>query len=135
MQRNKNFWNKWYSQVFEESYIFSQFFNYIFSSFTFQMLFWKSPISSPCPAPQSTHSCFLALVFPYPGAYNLHKTKDISSEWWPTRPSSATCVTRDTSSGVYWLVHAVVPPIGLQIPLAPWVLSLAPPLGALCSIQ
>ena len=31
----------------------------------------------------------------------------------------------------YWLVHIVVPPIGLQIPLAPWVLSLAPPLGVL----
>jgi hypothetical protein len=31
----------------------------------------------------------------------------------------------------YWLVHNVVPPIGLQIPLAPWVLSLVPPLGAL----
>jgi hypothetical protein len=35
----------------------------------------------------------------------------------------------------YWLVHNVVPPIGLQTPLAPWVLSLAPPLGALWSIQ
>jgi hypothetical protein len=33
----------------------------------------------------------------------------------------------------YWLVHIVVPPIGLQIPLAPWVLPLAPSLGALCS--
>jgi hypothetical protein len=33
----------------------------------------------------------------------------------------------------YWLVHIVVPPIGLQIPLAPWVLSLAPPVGALDS--
>ena len=31
----------------------------------------------------------------------------------------------------YWLVYNVVPPIVLQIPLAPWVLSLAPPLGAL----
>jgi hypothetical protein len=31
----------------------------------------------------------------------------------------------------YWLVHNIVPPIGLQIPLAPWVLSLAPPLGTL----
>jgi hypothetical protein len=30
----------------------------------------------------------------------------------------------------YWLVHNVVPPIGLQFPLAPWVLSLTPPLGA-----
>jgi hypothetical protein len=34
----------------------------------------------------------------------------------------------------YWLVHIVVPPIGLQTPSAPSVLSLAPPLGALCSI-
>jgi hypothetical protein len=30
----------------------------------------------------------------------------------------------------YWLVNIVVPPIGLQFPLAPWVISLAPPLGA-----
>jgi hypothetical protein len=29
----------------------------------------------------------------------------------------------------YWLIHIVVPPIGLQIPLAPWVLSLALPSG------
>jgi hypothetical protein len=35
----------------------------------------------------------------------------------------------------YWLVHILVPPIGLQTPLAPWVLCLAPSLGALCSIQ
>jgi hypothetical protein len=34
----------------------------------------------------------------------------------------------------YWLVHIVVPPIGFQTPSAPWVLSLAPPFGALCSI-
>ena len=34
----------------------------------------------------------------------------------------------------HWLVHIDVPPIGLQIPSAPWVLSLASPLGALCSI-
>jgi hypothetical protein len=26
----------------------------------------------------------------------------------------------------YWLVHIVVPPMGLQTPLAPWVLSLDP---------
>jgi hypothetical protein len=29
------------------------------------------------------------------------------------------------------LVHNVVAPTGLQISLAPWILSLAPPLGAL----
>jgi hypothetical protein len=35
----------------------------------------------------------------------------------------------------YWLVHIVVPPMGLQTPSAPWVLSLAPSLRTLCSIQ
>jgi hypothetical protein len=35
----------------------------------------------------------------------------------------------------YWLVHIVVPSMGLQTPPAPWVLSLVPPLGTLCSIQ
>jgi hypothetical protein len=34
----------------------------------------------------------------------------------------------------YWLVHIVVPPIGLQTPSAPWVFSLAPLLGMLCLV-
>jgi hypothetical protein len=34
-----------------------------------------------------------------------------------------------------WLVHIVVPPMGLQNPSAPWVLSLAPSLRTLCSVQ
>jgi hypothetical protein len=40
----------------------------------------------------------------------------------------------ETRAPGYWLVHILVPPIGLQIPSAPWVLSLAPPLEALWSI-
>ena len=39
------------------------------------------------------------------------------------------------SSGRYWLVHIVVPPVGLQAPSAPSILSLSPPLGTLCSVQ
>jgi hypothetical protein len=39
------------------------------------------------------------------------------------------------SSGGYWLVHIVAPPIGLQTPSPPWGLSLALPLGTLCSGQ
>jgi hypothetical protein len=35
----------------------------------------------------------------------------------------------------YWLAHIDVPPMGLQTPSAPWILSLAPSLGTLCSIQ
>jgi hypothetical protein len=53
------------------------------------MLSPKPPIPSPCPAPQPTHFCFLALAFPCTGAYDLRNTKGLSSQWWPTRPSSA----------------------------------------------
>jgi hypothetical protein len=54
-------------------------FYYIFSTFTFQMLSRKSPIPSLHPAPQPTHSHFLALAFPCIGVYVLPKTKDLSS--------------------------------------------------------
>ena len=37
--------------------------------------------------------------------------------------------------GGYWLVHIDVPLMGLQTPSAPWVLSPAPSLGTLCSVQ
>ena len=36
---------------------------------------------------------------------------------------------------MYWLVHIVVPPMGMQTTLAPWVLRLGPSLGILCSVQ
>jgi hypothetical protein len=42
------------------------------------MLSRKSPIPCPRPAPQPTHSCFLALEFPGTGAYDLHKTKTLT---------------------------------------------------------
>ena len=54
------------------------------------------------------------------------------------RLSSDTYATRDTVLGEgrgYWLVHIADPPVGLPTPLAHWVFSLAPSLGALCSIQ
>ena len=39
------------------------------------MLYRKFPIPSPYPAPLPTHSYFLALAFPYTGAYKVCKTK------------------------------------------------------------
>ena len=39
------------------------------------------------------------------------------------------------SSGGYWLVHTVVPPMGLQTLSAPCILSILPPLGTLYSVQ
>jgi hypothetical protein len=56
----------------------------------------------------------------------------LSFHWWPTRPHMQ---LETRAPGGYWVVHIAVPPIGLQIPLAPWVLSLAPPLGAVWPIQ
>jgi hypothetical protein len=41
------------------------------------MLSRKLPISSPNPASLPTHSHFLALVFPYTGAYKVCKTKSV----------------------------------------------------------
>jgi hypothetical protein len=35
----------------------------------------------------------------------------------------------------YWLVHIVDPPRGLHTSSVPWVLSLAPSFGTLCSVQ
>jgi hypothetical protein len=37
---------------------------------------------------------------PVLGAYNLCKTKGLSSHWWPIRPSSATYAGRDTALGL-----------------------------------
>jgi hypothetical protein len=35
----------------------------------------------------------------------------------------------------YWLVHIEVPPMRLQTPSTPWILSLAPSLATLCSVE
>ena len=98
----------------------------------------KSPPYPPPTTPLLTHSHFLALVFPCTEAYKVCKNKG------PLFPLMANqgifsyiCRLRhDLRRGGeggrgYWLLHIVVPPRVLQIPLAPWVLSLAPPLGAL----
>ena len=78
-----------------------------------------------------THSYFLALAFPCTEAYKVCMTNGPLFSLMLARPSSGTYAAREMSSRGYWLVHIVVPPIGLQIFLAPWILSLAPPLGAL----
>jgi hypothetical protein len=126
----------------------------IFSLFTLQNLSPSLlyPMKTPYPLPppsvhQPTHTCFLALSFPHTGAESLHRTKGLSFHWWQTRPSSATYATKAPPCVFfgwwfsprelwgYWLIHIVVPPMGLQTPSAPWVLPLAPSLGTLCSFQ
>ena len=112
-------------------WFFSQHFIFLIR-YLFHLHFQCYPKSPPYPPPP-THSHFLVLAFPCTEAYKVCKTK---GPLFPMvddhiRPSSDTYAARNTSSGGYWLVHIVVPPIGLQIPLAPWGLSLVPPLGAL----
>jgi hypothetical protein len=72
-------------------FLFDMFFIYISNAIL------KDPYTLPCTAPQPTHPCFLALAFPCTRAYNLLKTKGLSSYWWPTRLNSATYSTTDTS--------------------------------------
>jgi hypothetical protein len=104
-------------------------------------LLWKPPIPFPC---LPTHP-FLVLAFPYTGASNLPSTKGLSSHWLLTRlhmqlePWVPPCVFfrwcfSPWELWGYSLVHIVVPPMALQTPSAPWVLSLVPPLGTLCSV-
>jgi hypothetical protein len=131
-------------QYFFQHLLFFNFTQYLFLRHILLDIFFiyissaipRAPIPSPHPAPQPTHSSFLTRAFPCSEPYDLHNTKGPSSHWWPTMTSSDTYATRDTvGGGGYWLVHIVVPPIGLQTPLAAWVLSLVPSVGDLGSIQ
>ena len=94
----------------------------------------KALLPSPCPAPQPTYSHFLALASPVLGLMIFARPRasppidgrlgypllhmQLETQLWGVLVSSCCCS-----------------PIGLQTPLAPWALSLAPSLGALCSIQ
>jgi hypothetical protein len=90
----------------------------------------KSPPYPPTPTPLLTHCPFLALVFPCTGAYKVCVSNGPLSSDGRLGHLLIHMQLESRAPG-YWLVHNVVPPIGLQIPLAPWLLSLAPPLGAL----
>jgi hypothetical protein len=105
---------------------------------------WKTPIPSHCSPTQP-------LLLPGLGI-PLHCGIDPSQDQWPLLPLitdkailSCICSWSYESHHVYsfvgglvlwgYLFHIVVPPIGVQTPSAPWVLSLVPPLETLCSGQ
>jgi hypothetical protein len=102
----------------------------------------KSPhLQPPPPAHQNIRSSFLALAFSYNGAYNLHRTRaspSIDDQVGNTflHMQLEAWVPQHVFFGWwYGLVHIVVPPMELQTTSAPWVLSLVPSLGTLCSVQ
>jgi hypothetical protein len=126
------FWDK----IFCWTWGLQIFFN-IFITYFSQLHFQCYPKSPPYPPPLislPTHSHFFGPGVPlYWGIYSLRVQ-------WASLSSDGRLghllihMQLESRAPGYWLVHIVVPPIGLQIPLAPWVLSLAPPLGALWSI-
>ena len=101
------------------------------------------------PAHQPTHSYFLALAFPYAGALSLHRPRapppvddqlghlllHMQLEQWVPPCALFGWWFSPWELWEYWLVHIVVSSLGLQTPLASWVLPLAYTLGTLCSVQ
>jgi hypothetical protein len=116
--------------------LFVLFFNIFIRYFPHLHFQWypKSPSYPPTHTPYPPTPTFWPWRSPVLGHIKFASPLGRSFQWCPTRPSFGTYAARAKSSG-YWLVHNVVAPTGLQISLAPWILSLAPPLGALWSIQ
>jgi hypothetical protein len=117
--------------------------------------FLVSPLKIPYSLPTSPCSPTYPLLLPGPGI-SLYRGIESSQDQRPLLPLMTDkailcyiCIWSHEShhvfsligglvpgsSGGYWLVHIVVPPMGLQTPSASWVLFLAPSLGTLCSIQ
>ena len=71
----------------------------------------------PHPAHQSTHTCFLAMAFPYTGTKTLHRINGLSSHWWTTRSSSATYVAGAMSPTMctLWLVILSLGALGVLV--------------------
>jgi hypothetical protein len=83
----------------------------------------KSPPYLPPPTSLPSHSHIFALAFPCTGAYKVCKSKGASLSSDGRLGHLLIHMQLESRAPGYWLGHNVVPPIGLQIPLAPWVLA------------
>jgi hypothetical protein len=119
--------NHWYASSLFIIIIIIRYFLYLHFKCYLESSLYSPPAQLPYP-PTPTSWPWRSPVL---GHIKFARPRGLSSRWWLTRPSSATYAARDMSSGGYWLVHIVVPPIGLQTPSPPWALSLTPPLGIL----
>jgi hypothetical protein len=70
-----------------------------FSLYKFQMLSRNFPIPSPALLPYSPTPTSWPWHSPVLGHIKFAIPRGLSSQWWPTRPSSATYAARDMSSG------------------------------------
>jgi hypothetical protein len=90
------------------------FFSFFFIRYFLYLHFKCYPESSLYPPhallPSPPTPTFWPWHSPVLGHIKFERPRGLSSQWWPTRPSSGTYAARDLSSGGYWLVHIVVPP-------------------------
>jgi hypothetical protein len=117
--------------VFVLFFLFFSFFLFLLRIFLNYISNAIPKVSHTLPPHSPTHPFpFLALVFPCTGAYKVCLSQ------WASLSSDGRLghllihMQLESRAPGYWLVHNVAP-TGLQISLAPWILSLAPPLGAL----
>jgi hypothetical protein len=119
-------WEQFWFFCFCFLFLLDIFFIYISNLIPFPSFPSENPPSLPPSPCSTTHpSCFLALAFPWPWQLEPHVPPCVFFYWWfsPWKLCG------------YWLVHIVVPPIGLLTPSAHWVLYLATSLETLCSMD
>jgi hypothetical protein len=124
------------SYIFRGTYLVLWFFFYFITYFP-QLHFQCYPKSPPyLPSHFPTHSFPFFFFFFGPGIPLYWGIYSLRVQWASLSSDGRLGhllihLQLESRAPGYWLVHNVVPPIRLQIPLAPWVLSLALPLGAL----
>jgi hypothetical protein len=114
-------------QVYSPIFFFLFFFIRYFPRLHFQC-YPRSPPHPPPPLPYPPTPPFWPRRSPVLGHIKFASSKGLFSDG--RLGHLLLHMQLETRAPGYWLVHIVVPPIGLQFPSAPWVLSLAPPLGA-----
>jgi hypothetical protein len=95
-----------------------------------------TPASWPWHSPTQRHSAFIGPTASTPiDDWLGHTLLHMWLEPWVLPCVHFGCWFSPWELWGYWLVHIVVPPMGLQNPSPSWVLSLFLPLGILCSVQ
>jgi hypothetical protein len=100
----------------------------------FLHLHFKSYPKSPLyPPPALLPYPLTPTSWPCTAAYKVCKIRELSSQWWPTRPSSANMQLETQALGILVSSYCCST-YRVADPFSYWVLSLVPTLGVLCSM-